>query len=215
MPAAGLPVASMTISTSGAAISAGASSVMYVVPRLRRLGDRARGVALRGPSGARERRARALGREVGDARRRGCPACASPARDTSRRTCRRRSARRAAACRRRRAPAAGDADSWLVPGCNASSASTARTPCGPTTRRAVMPSRAAASTLIALSSTNSTFSARVAERVEDVLEIVGVRLEAADGVRRKVVRRNAIGQRPFVAEALPVQLVGVRQLARR
>ena len=33
MPAAGLPVASMTISTSGAAISAGASSVMCVVPR--------------------------------------------------------------------------------------------------------------------------------------------------------------------------------------
>ena len=66
MPAAGLPVASMTISISGAPISA--SGVVGDERRAGscRLRERARAESLARPARARERRLRSIGREVGD-----------------------------------------------------------------------------------------------------------------------------------------------------
>ena len=179
---------------------------------LRRVGDRARGVALGCPAGARQRRARALGREVGDRRRRGCPACASPARDTSSRTCRRRSARRAAACPPPRAPASRR---WRfmasVPGRNASSASAARTPCdADDAPRGDAEPRGGVDVDRVVVDEQHVLGAR-AERIEHVLEIVGVRLEACPTtIRRKVVVELRRSSDHVVAEALPVDLVGVR-----
>ena len=66
MPAAGLPVASMTISISGAAMSERASSVTCVALDVAGLGERSRGKALRCPAGACQCRAGAIGREIGD-----------------------------------------------------------------------------------------------------------------------------------------------------
>ena len=118
-----------------------------------RVGERARSEALRVPADARERRA-ARDRDRGRRpRRRECPACAWPARDTSSRTCRRRSARRATAAAARRAPSASDEGSSSS---SPSSTNACRAPSTPATRRVCMPSLAAASTLIALSSMNST-----------------------------------------------------------
>ena len=67
MPAAGLPVASMTMSSSGCAISASASSCTKVVPCAQRFSERARGVPLRAPADACERLLGARRREIGDA----------------------------------------------------------------------------------------------------------------------------------------------------
>ena len=77
MPAAGLPVASMTMSTSGAAISA-----VGVVADMRRAAGERVGEALAASCSAgqptrAERLARARRRQVGDADQVRCPACAA------------------------------------------------------------------------------------------------------------------------------------------
>ena len=221
MPAAGWPVASMTISTSGAAITA-----VRVVGDERRavvrgVGERARRAALGGPSDARERRARARGREVGDrddvdARRvlrlrevHRPELAGADQRDPERLALRPRAA---AACDGGSSPCSDWAPSkrrGRGRTCRVGHALPARAAQRPSRhgarrrrrRRAARcrPSRAAASTLMTLSSTNSTRSAGTPTRLDHVREVRGVRLELADEVRRKVVVERAV-ERPLRSE---------------